>query len=131
LAASAAEPQDVTPDEERLVVSPEPGVVRGRHFSEWVETVKQLKRESRDDEAVALLLELVDATEAEAAAHPGWGVAPWYYEQLAIIYRRRGSLAAELGILERYARGPHAPGVMPVKLQARLDQARQRPADGG
>lgn len=42
------------------------GDVRGRHYTEWVETVKALKRDGRLDEAEALLLECVVATELEA-----------------------------------------------------------------
>jgi hypothetical protein len=68
-------------------------------------------------------LELVDAIEAEAFQE-GWGVAPWYYEQLAIIYRKRKDAMAEVEILERYASAPHAPGAGPEKLRQRLQKAR-------
>jgi hypothetical protein len=63
------------------------------HFSDYVEEVKTLRRSGDDIPAEALLLELVRATEADAAAND-WGVAPWYYEQLAILYRKRGDLGA-------------------------------------
>ena len=76
------------------------GYVRGRHFTEYVEAVKQLKRERRHEEAIALLLELVEATEAEAQAE-GYGAAPWYYVQLAIIYRKDRRFDDEVAILER------------------------------
>lgn len=60
--------------------------VNGSHYTDHVEQVKHPKRERRHDEAIALLLKLVDATEAEVeAAGGGWGVAPWYYEQSAIV----------------------------------------------
>jgi hypothetical protein len=99
----------------------------GRHYTEYVDTVKTLKREERLDEAVDLLGHLVDATEEEARHEgPGWGVAPWYYEQLAIIHRKNGDFGAELAILERYARQPHASGAKPPRLMARLEQARAR-----
>jgi hypothetical protein len=71
-----------------------------------------------------LLLELVDATESEAQTM-GDGVAPWYYEQLAIIYRKRRDVASEVGVLERFARAPRAPGVGPRKLVQRLEKARR------
>jgi tetratricopeptide (TPR) repeat protein len=51
------------------------GLVRRRHYTEWVEPVKQLKREGRLKEAEALLLECVDAVEAEAGVE-GSPVAP-------------------------------------------------------
>src|SRR5687767_984356 len=56
-----------------------PGSWNGRHYTEYVETVKILKREGRLNEALTLLEHLVDATEQEADAM-NWGVAPWYYE---------------------------------------------------
>ncbi|MBC7109277.1 MAG: hypothetical protein H5T41_10960 [Methanomassiliicoccales archaeon] len=78
-----------------------PGFLRGKHYTEYVEEVQNLKRTGRLDEAEKLLLKLVEAVEAEARAQ-GWGVAPWYYEQLAIIYRKRKDYAAEVAILKRY-----------------------------
>ena len=66
-----------------------------------------------------MLLELVKATEDEAMVER-WGVAPWYYEQLAILYRKRRDPLREVEILERFARQEHAGGVMPPELLARL-----------
>jgi hypothetical protein len=43
-----------------------PGVLGGRHYTEYVEQVKGLKRAGRLDEAEKLLLKLVDAVEEEA-----------------------------------------------------------------
>lgn len=107
--------------------SSEPGSVRDRHYTEYVETVKALRREGSVEEAEHLLLELVDATEAEARAQgSGWGVAPWYYEQLAILYRKQGSPEKEVAILERYAAQQHARGASPPKLLARLEKAKSR-----
>lgn len=98
------------------------GYVNGRHFTEYVETVKKLKRTGKLDEAEALLLKLVDATEAESAAGAG-GVAPWYYEQLAIIYRKQNKLESEISILRRYDTQEKAPGVKPGVLAERLLKA--------
>jgi hypothetical protein len=47
-------------------------------------------------------------------------VAPWYYEQLAILYSKRGDKDAEITVLERYAAYPHAPGPSPPRLLVRL-----------
>ena len=102
-----------------------PGTVRGRHFTEYVETVKELRRQGDEEAAEHLLLELIDATEAEAHAE-GLGVAPWYYEQLAILYRKQGCPEKEVAILERYAAQEHAPGVSPPKLLARLEKAKAK-----
>jgi hypothetical protein len=45
-----------------------PGTYKGRHYTEWVDEVKRLKREDLLDEAETLLLGLIGATEAEAQA---------------------------------------------------------------
>lgn len=95
------------------------GSYRGKHYTEWVETVKDLKRDGRLDEALSLLNGLVKAVEGEAK-NEGWGVAPWYYEQIAIICRKQGDLAGELAILQRYDKQPAAPGASPSKMAARL-----------
>lgn len=103
----------------------EPGSVRGKHFTEYVDEVKALRRDGHDREAEQLLLQLVQATESESRA-TGQGVAPWYYEQLAIIYSKRKEPRQEIAILERFARQQHAPGVMPRLLERLAKRKGQR-----
>lgn len=104
----------------------EAGSVSGEHYTGHVEQVKQLKRDGCYDEAIELLTKLIDATESESrVAGPGWGVAPWYYEQLAIIYRKQKRLDDEIAILQRYAAQIKAPGGGPSKLAERLEKAKQ------
>ena len=100
-----------------------PGYVDGVHYTEHVETIKSLKRAQRVEDAISLLQKCVDATEAEDRVER-MGVAPWYYEQLAILYRKGKRFSDEVFILERYARQRKAPGVLPAKLADRLDKAR-------
>ncbi len=100
-----------------------PGLVDGRHYTTYAEDVRRLKRIGDHEAAERLLLRLVDATEEEARAER-WGVAPWYYEQLAILYAKKKDAAAELAILDRYGRQPKAPGVGPSKLAQRLARVR-------
>jgi len=102
-----------------------PGFVEGKHFTDHVEQVKQLKREGQHDKAIKLLQKLVTATEAESkdSTSPS-GVAPWYYEQLALIYRKEKRYGDEVAILERYERQPKAPGAGPAQLAKRLKRAR-------
>ena len=97
-----------------------PGFVRGRPIHTFVDEVKEL---GYTEAAITLLLELVDATEADSRAN-GWGVAPWYFERLAIIYRSQKRLEDEVKILERYERQQKAPGSMPAKLATRLRRAK-------
>jgi hypothetical protein len=97
----------------------EPGLYNGRHYTEYVGEVQRLMREDKLDNAEKLLLELVNATENESQ-NDGCGVAPWYYERLAVLYRKKKDKESEIKILERYARQKHAPGATPPKLMARL-----------
>ena len=90
-------------------------VVRLRPPFQWCETVKEHKRNKRYDEALAILDNCVRVEEA----HRG-GVAPWYYEQTAIIHRKSGDRDAEIAVLRRFAAQPHAPGASPPKLLERL-----------
>lgn len=106
--------------------------VGGIHYTDSVEDVKQLKREGRNQEAIQILLRSVEATEAESGqAGKGWGVAPWYYEQLAILYRKEKLYQKEVKILERYSKQPKAPGAGPQKLASRLEKAKELVAKHG
>ena len=94
--------------------------MRGRHYTTYVDQVRELKRAGRFDELDTLLLELVDATEAEHRAED-WGVAPRYYEELAKLYRKLKMPDKELAILRRFADQGHAPGATTPKLLERLE----------
>lgn len=103
------------------------GEVRGHNYTFWPDTVRLLKRDGRVDEALTLLLECVDAAERDAPLWGG-GIAPWYTEAAAIVYRQRRDYAAEVAILERYERNhrPRRDGVFRgrlVKARALLAKA--------
>lgn len=100
-----------------------PGYYQGRHYTTYVNDVTAFKRSGDTEAAERLLRALVDATEAESRAK-GEGVAPWYYEELAKLYRERKDYPAEVAILERFEHQPHAPGVKPPQLLERLAKAR-------
>jgi hypothetical protein len=99
----------------------EPGFYKGKHYTKYVDTVKYLIKENKLEDAEKLLLELVIATEDESK-HNKYGVAPWYYERLAVIYRKKKDTKSEIGILERFSNQKHAPGAKPPKLLARLEK---------
>lgn len=103
----------------------EPGFAEGRHFSTFVNDIKDLNKSKEVNEEERILLEMVNATEAESKAK-NWGVAPWYYERLAILYKKQKKFDKEIEILERFARQKHAPGAKPLKLLARLAKAREK-----
>lgn len=87
------------------------GDVRGRHYTEWVQDIKQMLRRRDDDAALALLLECAIATATETVA--GTVIAaPWYTERAAIIYHRRKNYVAGAALLRAYlavAQGVQAP----------------------
>jgi hypothetical protein len=95
---------------------------RGKHYTEWVEDVKALKRAERLDEAVTLLTGLVSAVEYEAA-RKRWLLAPWYYDQLAIIQRKKKDYAAEIAILERFAEKNRSHGGLTPEMAKRMSKA--------
>ena len=101
-----------------------PGYYKGRHFTTWVKDFKALKKNYKFLELEHLLTELVKATEEESAVD-GMGVAPAYYSELAILYRKQKEYSKEVSILERFAKQKHAPGVMPEKLLERLCKAKE------
>jgi hypothetical protein len=107
------------------------GTFNGKHYTEYIEYLRQLKREKKHDEAIRLLLELVKAVEREAhkADELNWGapwfIAPGYYKELAIIYRKEKCYNKEVKILERYCDQTKAPGSRVSQLEQRLIKAKE------
>lgn len=107
-----------------------PGYYNGKHYTDYSEVVQALKREDELTSVEKLLLNLIDAIEAESRFQSS-GVAPWYYEQLAIVYRKQKDYEKEVMILERFATQKHSPGTSPPKLLERLEKARQLASRSG
>jgi DNA polymerase-3 subunit epsilon len=105
-----------------LVVTLTPEASR---INDLVERIKMLKRSGDYSTALGLLLAEIDSQE-RVSVQQKWGVAPWYYEQAAIIYRKLDDTSAEIAILERFAQQRHAPGVGPGELLLRLQKAKSR-----
>lgn len=104
-----------------------PGFYKGKHYIEYVDQVKALKRADKLLEAEQLLLELVDAVEDENRIEQ-FGISPWYYEQLAVIYRQRADYAAEIAILERGERQPYGKGPLFAERLAKAKALRDKAA---
>lgn len=94
----------------------------GNHYTDFTDKVEHLVQEKHYEDAIRLLLTLVDATEKEAKK--AGGVAPWYYEKLAVIYRKQKRYEDEVAILERFERQPKSAGALPKKLAERLIKTR-------
>ncbi len=82
---------------------------------EWCPIIKDHKRNGRYDEALIILEGCMRVEEA----HSG-GVTPGYYEDAAIIHRKRRDRDAELAVLRRYAAQQRAPGATHTRLLVRL-----------
>jgi hypothetical protein len=104
-----------------LTGAAEPGLYRGRHFTTYVNEVKAMIRDGRDEEAESTLLGLVVATEQQDRVE-GCGVASWYYERLAAIYRGRRDYRSEVAILERYCE--QQKNLIPEDIRRRTERAR-------
>lgn len=106
------------------------GFHKGRHYTTYVEDVKALKRAGDYARVEALLLALVQATENEARVNRS-AVAPWYYDQLAIVYRKTKQPEKELRILDRYAGcWRREDGPLPADTVTAIEKARQRAMKG-
>lgn len=77
------------------------GIVRGVHYLELIEPIKQLKRENRYTEALELCYAAIEGAEND---REGREPAPWYTEQAAIVHRKLGELEKEISVLERWLR---------------------------
>ena len=99
-----------------------PGQYRGRHYTEWVETVKTLKRDGDYTSALNLLDGLMSAVEAEYRVDR-LAAAPWYFEQAGIIHRKLGDYDDEVAVLERCLR--IGPAMNAEHIVKRLNKARQ------
>ena len=98
--------------------------INGKHFSAYVGEVKLLKKLEKINELESLLISLVRATEAgDDISH--WGVAPWYYEELAKLYRKQKDYAREVKILERLLNRSHSSENKQVKFNKRLQRAKE------
>lgn len=106
-------------------------LVRGRHYTEWVEPIKQMKRDGAHVEAVHLLRECQAATMRSDQGCP----APWYFEQEAIICRKDKHFDAELAVLQLYldacVKDPHPKMVERMAGAQALAARRKAGAEAG
>ena len=102
-----------------------PGYVNGKHYLDYIDDVNYYVKEKDYDSAINLLLKLIDAIEIESRK-TGFGVAPWYYEKLANIFKKLKRFEEEKHILTRFSNQRHSPGVKPPKLIARLNEIKNK-----
>ncbi|PCH67051.1 MAG: hypothetical protein COC06_11900 [Bacteroidales bacterium] len=92
-----------TKDSTKITFKNKAGYIDGKHYTEYVDDIKEFKRQNKLQDAENILLKIIEALKAEAKAEgPHWFLAPWYFEQLAIIYRKQKRIEKERYILEQY-----------------------------
>ncbi|WP_203896093.1 hypothetical protein [Actinoplanes xinjiangensis] len=108
------------------IVKTSAGYVRGRHYTEWNDDVRTLKRSGELEAALELLYECIEAAERDRG---GREPAPWYTHEAAIIHRKRGEIPLEVAVMERWERAcpppERGPGAMQAKIADRLEKARR------
>lgn len=99
--------------------------VGGRHYSAHAPKVKELEKNGKLQMAVELLLRLLDAIDEEASLTGADGFTPpWYYERLAINYKKLKQPDAEISTLRRYVGLQNRNGKpVDAKLADRLEKA--------
>jgi hypothetical protein len=100
------------------------GLYKGRHYSEYVGEIEELKRSGDLRTTEELLLKLIPIVEKEAKDN-NWELAPWYYEQLAIIYRKENRYVDEIEILTRYSKLVKTVNSKGERLIARIEKAKE------
>jgi hypothetical protein len=103
----------------------QPGYINGRHYSTYIPEITSLKQSGDYTGLETLLLEIINATEKESQIDSS-GVAPAYYEELAILYRKQKMREKEIAVLERFANQKHARGVKPAQLLERLNKLKEK-----
>ena len=98
--------------------------IKTKNFADYLARVEQLIQEKKNEEAIQLLLKMLDATEKEAQKKKE-GVIPGPYQQLANIYHKEKRYNEEVEILERFEKQPKSPGSLPKFLAERLVKARE------
>ncbi|WP_022878503.1 HIRAN domain-containing protein [Microbacterium sp. B19] len=96
------------------------GSVDGLHYLQAVEPIKQLKREGRLDEALALCYVAIEGAE-RAARREKTSPPPFYTEQAAIVHRKLGQRDEEIAVLRRYV-AACPPQHRETSLKARLEK---------
>lgn len=133
---------DVAEAEERAA-----GLVRGRHFLDWGEELKRLKRDQNLDKALALAVQIIEATERQQAAEASHAelrarvlggepdqylpreTPPGWTEHAAIILRKLGRYDEEVAVIDRWEAHAGGPdrwvGATHLKLLQRREKASQ------
>ena len=77
------------------------GMVNGYHYLEFIEPIKELKRQGKLEEALVVCYKAIEGAEGN---REGREPAPWYTNQAAIIHRKLGQRDQEITVLEQWLR---------------------------
>lgn len=85
------------------------------NYYKYVDLIKQLIKENKDMEAEKILLKIIELNEINSF-ETGEGVAPYYYEELSKVYKKRKDRSRQVEILHRYLIQIKARGNLPKKI---------------
>jgi len=94
-----------------------------RSLASVQEEIQGLKRIGNLEKAERLLVQYIAVMESDVQTNQSIP-RPWFYEQLAMIYRKRKQYHLECSILEQYAQQSQLSGTMPQPLVERLQKAK-------
>ena len=76
----------------------------GKHYTEMLGSITTLKRHNKNQEVIDILKETIKAIEREKklSKEKYYITAPYYYEQLAIMYRKEKQYQDEVNLIEHF-----------------------------
>jgi tetratricopeptide (TPR) repeat protein len=103
----------------------QPGFISGRHFSTYVGKICELENNQDYENAVALLEKCIVSSEIEEQfIYKRFSGGPYYYERLAIIYRKLNRPDKEIQILERYIKLKDGSENKKMKFLTRIEKVK-------
>ena len=98
-------------------------IIDGKPYFDWYEDIKKWIKNEDYNRAEKLLIRIIDHIEKYDS---NYGVAPAYYERLAILYSKLGRKQDEYDVLIRFSKQKHAPGKGPEILEKRLRKLKEK-----
>jgi DNA polymerase-3 subunit epsilon len=91
-------------------------------YEDLAPKIQELKRQNRNEEALALLYKWIDATELDVT-RKGGAVESWPYLQACVVLRKLKRFDDEVGVIERFLGQPSSGSKQSQELMERLGKA--------
>jgi hypothetical protein len=90
-------------------------IINNRHYSSYPDEIKKFYKNKEFQKAEEILIQIIEIMEKNAL-ETGNGVAPWYYEKLASVYRTTKQKDKQISTIIRFLIQPKARGASPRKI---------------